>query len=143
MRAPLALLVVLVLGASQGSWSQTKAGIKTGSAMVPKAQRAGIPTKVGSWTLVRHVPGEHGHFLYAANKRTFSLFLTETGNTRPLQPQKGWKTVVLGKGQSAFEHQDSRNPERTAIVFKHQTQRRLVMGKLTEAELVSLAQQLR
>ncbi|MBB6052872.1 hypothetical protein [Armatimonas rosea] len=143
MRASLSLALCLALGTPLGSWSQTKVAIQTGSAMVPEAQRAGIPTKVGSWVLVRHVPGVHGHFLYAADKRTFSLFLTETGNTRPLQPQKGWKTIVLGKGQSAFEHQDSRNPERTALVFKHQTQRRLIMGKLTEAELVSLAQQLR
>nr|WP_309692407.1 hypothetical protein [Armatimonas sp.] len=117
--------------------------VKTGIHAVPAATKSGVPDRVGIWQLVRHVPGEHAHFLYASNKRTVSLFVTETKNNRPLQLQKGWKPVILERGVSAFMHQDSRHPERSALVFKHKTQRRMVMGHLTESELVNLAKRLR
>lgn len=110
---------------------------------MPEAQQAGVPTKIGAWQLVRHIPGEQGHFLYASGPRTFSLFVTETNNPHPLQAQQGWKAVRLSGIQTAFVHKDPRNPERTAIVCKHLTQRRMILGKLTETELVGLAKQLR
>ena len=110
---------------------------------MPEAQRAEVPTKVGAWQLVRYVSGENAHFLYANGPRTFSLFVTDTKNNRPLKAQPGWKPVGVQANVSAFMHQDTRNPERTAIVFKHQTQRRMIMGKLSEAVLVRLAKLLR
>ena len=113
------------------------------TAAKPEAKKAGVPTQLGDWRLVRYIPGEHAHFLYASGTRTFSLFLTETKNSRPLQTQMGWKIVHLTSILTAFIHRDSHNPEHTAIVFKHQTQRRMIMGRLSEAELVSLAKPLR
>ena len=122
---------------------QAPINIKTRGEAVAEARKIGLPAKVGTWELVRFIPGEHNHFLYAAQKRSFSLFVTETKNTHPLQAQVGWKKVGQEGVWSGFIHQDSRTPERTSIVFKHATQRRMVMGKLTEAELVSLAKLLR
>lgn len=143
MRALLCLVFCLAVVLAPNSQAQTIMPIKTGEASATEAQKVGVPTRVGSWKLVRHIPGEHGHFLYANDKRTFSLFVTETRSTRPLQPQTGWKTVVVTSNLTAYEHQDARNPERTALVFKHLTQRRMLMGKLTEAELLALARLIR
>jgi hypothetical protein len=117
--------------------------INPGNTADTEAKKLGIPTQLAEWKLVRHVPGEHNHFLYANHQRTISLFITETKTSHPLQAQTGWKTVVLGAGQAGFVHQDSRNPERSAVVFKHQTQRRMLLGKLSEAELIRLAKQIR
>ena len=52
---------------------------------------------------------------------------------------ESWSVGGAHRSSSAKSNQDSRNPECTAIVFKHATQRRMVMGKLTEAELIGLA----
>ena len=123
--------------------SKGKVPVKTGSATVPEAQKAGVPTKIGAWELVRFVSGENAHFLYASQKRTFSLFVTETKNQNPLKPQVGWKTLRLTETLTAFAHKDPRNPECAAIVFKHLSQRRMILGKLTEDELIALAKQLR
>ena len=139
-----ALFAALLLSAPPLiGYAQTTPPVGTSKAVIAEAQRAGLPAKIGSWELVRHVPGENGHFLFASSQRTFSFFVTETKNRNPLQPQSGWKPVSLGSGLTAFLHKDSRNQERLAIAFKHQTQRRMILGKLTEAELVSLAKLLR
>lgn len=140
-----ALLAALLLAATAPliGYAQTALPASTSKAAVVEAQKAGLPTKIGSWELVRHVPGENGHFLFASSQRTFSFFVTETKNRNPLQPQPGWKPVSLGGGLTAFLHKDPRNLERMAIAFKHQTQRRMILGKFTEAELVSLAKLLR
>ncbi|WP_309708509.1 hypothetical protein [Armatimonas sp.] len=101
-----------------------------------------MPETLEGWKLVRHNGGEHTQFLYAKGKRSFSLFLSETKSLQPLKAQEGWKAILLGTETSAFLHKDSRSPNRSAIVFKHQMQRRMIMGKLSELELVSLAKQL-
>lgn len=145
MRGALAVLAIVGVGAALALpvLGQAPAPIKTGGNAAPEARKVGLPAKVGAWELVRFIPGEHNHFLYAAQKRSFSLFVTETKNTHPLQAQTGWKKVGREGLWSGFIHQDARNPECTAIVFKHATQRRMVMGKLTEAELIGLARLLR
>ena len=135
------LCAVLLLAVSFSA--QAQALVKTGSAAVSEAKKVGVPTKLGAWQLVRYVSGQQAHFLYASGSRSFSLFVTETKNSRPLQAQQGWKAVRLFESLVAYLHKDSRNPEHTAIALKHQTQRRMVLGKLTETELVNLAKQLR
>ena len=94
-------------------------------AQAPAGDTLGVPQKVGAWQLVRKITGEPNHFLYANQKRSFSLFIAETKSTHPLQAQQGWKTLRIAENFVGFLHQDSRNPERTAIVFKHATQRRM------------------
>ncbi|MBB6051446.1 hypothetical protein [Armatimonas rosea] len=148
MRASWGAALCLSLGAAGSlpvaAQTATKAppATKRGTHAISIAAKLGLPERVGAWRLVRHVPGEHAHFLYANQQRTFSLFVTETKNNRPLKPQTGWKPTVLGQGTSAFLHQDSRHSERNAIAFKSQTQRRMVVGRLTGLELVEIAKQL-
>lgn len=141
-RAPLSLGMVSLLALAAPPIVRAQPTVKSGAHAVSIAAQLGIPERLGAWRLVRHVSGEHAHFLFANNKRTFSLFVTETKSNRPLKAQTGWKPIVLGQGTSAFVHQDSRHSERNAIVLKFQTQRRMVVGRLTESELIEVAKQL-
>jgi hypothetical protein len=123
--------------------TKTEKATKKSDAALQEAQKAGIPTKFGDWQLVRYITGEHAHFLYANGKRSFSLFLLDTQDTRPLKEQKGWKRVVGTGNLIALVHQDARDTTQSALVFKFQKQRRMIVGKLSEAELVAVARLLR
>jgi hypothetical protein len=137
----LALATVFIL-ASTACFAQTAPIDKTKTEVLSTAQSAHVPLKVGDWQLVRHVAGEHPHFLYAKGKRSFSLFLTDTKNTHPLKQQKGWRLVMGTNNFVAFVHQDTRDAARNAIAFKYQTQRRMIVGRLTQSEMIALAQKM-
>lgn len=122
--------------------AQNTLAAQAGSAAVQQARREGVPERIGAWRLVRHSRGEHPQFLYASGSRSFSLFVTETNSTQPLKAQKGWKPTRLDAETIAFLHKDARDPALTAIVFKHRRQRQILLGKLSDAELLSLAKQL-
>jgi hypothetical protein len=119
---------------------KAKKTVFKGDNALEEAKKANVPTSIGEWKLVRHVAGEHAHFLYANDKRSFSFFITETQNTRPLTAQKGWRRVTGTGNFIAFLHQDARDASRTALVFKYQAQRRMIVGKLSLNEMLALAQ---
>ena len=107
-----------------------------------EARRAGLPASVGEWKLVRYVPGEQAHFLFASQKRAFSLFVSAMKKGAELKPQPGWRTVSLGKGKTGFLHQDARAPERNALAWRHGSQRWMMLGSLRPEELASVAAKL-
>ena len=107
-----------------------------------EAKRVGLAERVGEWKLVRYVPGEQAHFLFASQKRAFSLFVSEMKKGAELKPQPGWRAVALGKGKTGFLHQDARAPERNALAWRHGTQRWMILGRLRPDELAPIAAKL-
>lgn len=110
---------------------------------VRAARRLGLPERFGDWRFVRYVDGNHAHFLYAQGKRSFSLFVTDTGQAGALSAREGWKPVVLPDGATAYLHHDPRDPSRAAIAWKKERQRRILVSRLGDRDLLALAQRLR
>lgn len=111
-------------------------------AQTPESQRLGLPASVGSWKLSKFVPGKQAHFLYTQKRRSFSLFVTDSGREDSLQARKGWTSVRLPGGDVAYIHTDPRDPERSAIAWKRGQQRRILIGRMEKAELQNLATKL-
>jgi len=111
-------------------------------AQTPESVRMGLPARVGGWKLARFVPGKQAHFLYTQQRRSFSLFVTDSGREDALQERKGWSPVRLQGGTVGYIHTDPRDPARSAIAWKRGQQRRILIGRMEKAELQSLAAKL-
>lgn len=109
---------------------------------VTEAKRVGLAERIGEWKLVRYVQGERAHFLYASQKRAFSLFVSAMKSGAELKSQAGWRTVALGKGKTGFLHQDARVPERNALAWRHGAQCWMILGRLRPEELTPIAARL-
>jgi hypothetical protein len=110
--------------------------------VMKKASQAGLPEVIQSWKLVRYVPGEHAHFLYAKEQKSFSLFVTQMGThdiVPPASSLKEWKQVSVAKGKKVYIHHDSRDSEKSAVVWKHGSQRRMMVGNMQESSLLALS----
>lgn len=111
-------------------------------AQTPESVRMGLPARVGNWKLTRFVSGKQAHFLYTQKRRSFSLFVSDSGREDTLQGRTGWTPVRLGGGDVAYLHTDPRDPARSAIAWKRGPQRRILIGRMEKAELQSLAAKL-
>lgn len=147
MKGVVSLPVLVALGASGCLPSATQAQNPQASRPAPGAsalaaalKTAGLPARVGAWSAVRFVPGESGHYLYSHKTRTFSLFVTPatTASTTPPAPRPGWEPLELDKSHRALLHRDSRQPERSAVLWWEGKRRWMIVGKLSVAELTTL-----
>ena len=135
------------LGMGVSRISEDKSGQAIGKSEKPdivtqKAEKAGLPENVGDWKMVRYVPGEHGHFLYAQKDKSFSVFVTQIGSQKISTPKdwpRDWKEVVVERDKKVYLHHDSRDTNTSAVAWKHGPQRRMIVGHLEKEELLSLS----
>ncbi len=132
-RLPLALLAVCLVALV--SHAQTPEALA-------EARRIGLPERLGDWKLVRYISGKHAHFLFARQKQAFSLFISALKPGVELKSQAGWRSVSFGAGKIGFLHQDIRLPERSALAWRHGSQRWMIVGRIKPEEMTSLAAKL-